>query len=99
MEFKWRIADQFDDPLPDVVVEERIGLMARYHVAGLFVETGSATTDSTGKVGDTHRLFFYGRAGFYCFEQTIIVGNWEAVAYNTFQADGTWSGNLRTPFN
>ena len=99
MNFKWRIDDQFSDPLQGVTVGEKISNQAFFNVFSYVNQNGGNTTDANGEVPDTYSLTFQRPNGWYSFTQTITVGNWEADTASQLNASGDWSGSLGALFH
>ena len=103
VKFKWKVLDQFTDPLPGVLVN--LSAPTDLSSAGL-PSLGTPrptfdTTDASGEFEDTYKGTFGSITGFRNFEQTITVGNWTTGAILTrwdadrdgdLSFDGSYSG-------
>jgi RHS repeat-associated protein len=104
LQFLWLIQDQFGDPLAGVTVGERISNMVLVRVASRRARnrTGVGTTDSRGIVPDEYYLTFRGAVGgSFSFDQTLIIGNWEADTSSILSESGGtgWTGSSTATFH
>jgi RHS repeat-associated protein len=98
--FQYVILDQFNHPLPGVLVTESVN--ATFYGQLFFPtrppKTGSATTDSNGSIGDFHQWDFWAPGGFVQTKQTVIVGRWSANFVEIDWANGLWTGKTSATF-